>query len=98
VTPIHGRKSNFEYTPGTQVDFECDPDFILIGERTRVCQANGEWNIPTKGPVDGRTETEWLNWNLAKTTRCIGKDFWLTFLALVDRCFVHICCIVYVLL
>jgi len=70
MTPIHGRKSTFFYTPGTQVDFDCDPDFILIGERRRVCQANGEWNIP-RGGQDGRTETEWANWNPAKTTRCI---------------------------
>jgi hypothetical protein len=73
MTPIHGRKSTFMYTPGTKVDFDCDPDFILVGERRRVCQANGEWNLPTKGSNDQRTETEWLNWNPAKTTRCIGK-------------------------
>lgn len=73
MTPIHGRKSTFYYTPGTTVDFDCDPDFVLVGERRRTCQANGEWSVPTKGSQDGRTETEWANWNPAKTTRCIGK-------------------------
>jgi len=72
MTPIHGRKSTFKYTPGTKVDFDCDPDFILVGERRRVCQANGEWSLPS-GADDHRTETEWLNWNPAKTTRCIGE-------------------------
>ncbi|XP_021954689.1 protein mesh isoform X2 [Folsomia candida] len=71
MTPIHGRKSTFYYTPGTTVDFDCDPDFVLVGERRRTCQANGEWSVPTKGSQDGRTETEWANWNPAKTTRCI---------------------------
>jgi hypothetical protein len=71
MTPIHGRKSTFEYFPGAEVHFECDPDFVLVGEKRRKCQANGEWSIPTQGGKDARTETEWANWNPAKTTRCI---------------------------
>ena len=78
MTPIHGRKSNFYYTPGTEVQFECDPDFILIGERKRVCQADGEWSIPTKGGTDKKTESEWFNWVPTKSTRCIGEEFFLT--------------------
>lgn len=73
MTPIHGRKSTFKYTPGTKVEFDCDPDFVLVGERRRECQSNGEWNIPSSGVGDRRSEAEWLSWNPARTTRCIGN-------------------------
>ena len=73
MAPIHGRKSSVKYTPGTEVQFECDPHFILIGERKRVCQANGEW---TKSGQDKTTESDWFNWVPVYTTRCVGKfDF-----------------------
>jgi hypothetical protein len=73
MTPIHGRKSTFKYTPGTEVLFECDPEFILIGDRKRVCQSNGEWSRPTKGGSDKQTESEWFNWVPTKSTRCIEE-------------------------
>lgn len=73
MTPIHGRKSNFRYTFGTEVQFDCDPEFQLIGERKRLCQSNGQWNTPSSRSEDRRTETEWYNWNPSKSTRCIGK-------------------------
>ncbi|CAG7823396.1 unnamed protein product [Allacma fusca] len=73
MTPIHGRKSTFKYTPGTEVAFECDPDFVLVGDRKRVCQANGEWSTPAKGGSDKQTESEWFNWVPTKSTRCIEE-------------------------
>lgn len=75
MTPIHGRKSTFKYTPGTEVLFDCDPDFVLVGERRRVCESSGRWNIPGSGVDDRRTESEWKNWAPTKATRCIGEDF-----------------------
>ncbi|KOB67705.1 Uncharacterized protein OBRU01_19387 [Operophtera brumata] len=36
-TPRFGRKSNFFFTPGTRVNFECNQDFILTGDKRRVC-------------------------------------------------------------
>jgi hypothetical protein len=73
MTPIHGRKSTFKYTPGTEVLFDCDPDFVLVGERRRVCESNGRWNIPSSGVDDRRTESEWKNWAPTKATRCIEE-------------------------
>lgn len=75
MTPIHGRKSTFKYTPGTEVLFDCDDDFVLVGERRRECLSSGEWNIPSRGTGDKRVEAEWFNWNPSRTTRCIGKIF-----------------------
>ncbi|XP_063384616.1 protein mesh isoform X3 [Cydia fagiglandana] len=48
-TPRFGRKSNFFFTPGTRVNFECNQDFILIGDKRRVCEENGRWNLPDYG-------------------------------------------------
>ncbi|XP_072945598.1 protein mesh isoform X1 [Epargyreus clarus] len=48
-TPRFGRKSNFFFTPGTRVNFECNQDFILIGDKRRVCEDNGRWNLPDYG-------------------------------------------------
>ncbi|KAG6459737.1 hypothetical protein O3G_MSEX011577 [Manduca sexta] len=48
-TPRFGRKSNFFFTPGTRVNFECNQDFILIGDNRRVCEDNGRWNLPDYG-------------------------------------------------
>lgn len=85
MTPIHGRKSTFEYTPGTKVEFDCDPDFRMVGDRKRVCEVNGEWNVPSTG-VDRRTETEWFNWAPSKTTRCIGELFLIVHVFLNANC------------
>nr|H9JIQ1.1 RecName: Full=Protein mesh; Flags: Precursor [Bombyx mori] len=48
-TPRFGRKSNFFFTPGTRVNFECNQDFILTGDKRRVCEDNGRWNLPDYG-------------------------------------------------
>ncbi|XP_060806291.1 protein mesh isoform X1 [Amyelois transitella] len=48
-TPRFGRKSNFFFTPGTRVNFECNQDFILIGDKRRTCEDNGRWNLPDYG-------------------------------------------------
>ncbi|CAF4952161.1 unnamed protein product [Pieris macdunnoughi] len=48
-TPRFGRKSNFFFTPGTRVNFECNQNFILTGDKRRVCEENGRWNLPDYG-------------------------------------------------
>jgi Sushi repeat (SCR repeat) len=48
-TPRFGRKSNFFFTPGTKVTFECDQDFILIGDQRRQCGPAGQWDTPSYG-------------------------------------------------
>lgn len=48
-TPKNGRKSSFAFTVGTEVKFDCDPGYVLLGENRRWCFANGEWNWPEEG-------------------------------------------------
>lgn len=48
-TPRFGRKSTFEFTPGTDVQFECDQGFYLDGDRKRTCTAEGKWDPPIYG-------------------------------------------------
>lgn len=48
-TPRFGRKSNFLFTPGTKVTFECNQEFILIGDQRRECMEDGHWDIPVYG-------------------------------------------------
>lgn len=48
-TPRFGRKSNFLFVPGTKVAFECNQNFILIGDKRRTCNADGRWDIPEYG-------------------------------------------------
>jgi len=48
-TPGNGRKSTFAFTPGTMVKFDCDPGYVLVGERRRWCYMSGDWNWPEKG-------------------------------------------------
>lgn len=48
-TPSNGRKSTFAFTPGTMVKFDCDPGYVLVGERRRWCYENGDWNWAEKG-------------------------------------------------
>ncbi|XP_034836554.1 protein mesh isoform X1 [Maniola hyperantus] len=48
-TPRFGRKSNFFFVPGTRVNFECNQNFILIGDKRRICEENGRWNLPDYG-------------------------------------------------
>ncbi|KAG8035923.1 hypothetical protein G9C98_003049 [Cotesia typhae] len=55
-TPRFGRKSNFLFIPGTKVTFECNQDFVLIGDQRRTCMPDGHWDIPEYG------YTECLPW------------------------------------
>lgn len=48
-TPRFGRKSTFLFTPGTNVAFECDQGFMLIGDPRRTCQGDGKWDPPVYG-------------------------------------------------
>lgn len=48
-TPRFGRKSNFLFVPNTKVTFECDQDFLLVGDQRRECMANGRWDVPEYG-------------------------------------------------
>lgn len=48
-TPRFGRKSNFLFIPGTKVTFECNQDFVLIGDQRRTCMPDGHWDIPEYG-------------------------------------------------
>lgn len=48
-TPRFGRKSTFLFVPGTKVTYECNKDFVLIGDTRRICQADGTWDIPDYG-------------------------------------------------
>jgi len=49
TTPSNGRKSTFAFTPGTMVKFDCDPGYVLVGERRRWCYMSGDWNWPELG-------------------------------------------------
>lgn len=48
-TPRFGRKSTFLFTPGTDVAFECDQGFMLIGDPRRTCLSEGRWDPPIYG-------------------------------------------------
>jgi len=48
-TPRFGRKSNFAFTPGAVVTFECNEGFFLNGDRRRTCGNDGNWDIPQYG-------------------------------------------------
>ena len=48
-TPGNGRKSTFAFTPGTMVKFDCDPGYVLMGERRRWCYDTGDWNWAENG-------------------------------------------------
>ena len=42
--PCHGNVSVPATTYGSNATFYCDPDRVLIGDETRMCQANGRWS------------------------------------------------------
>lgn len=48
-TPRFGRKSNFQFTPGAVVTFECNEGFYLNGDRRRMCLEDGRWDVPQSG-------------------------------------------------
>lgn len=48
-TPRFGRKTNFMFTPGTRVSFECNEGFTLVGDMRRECTSEGHWDVPIYG-------------------------------------------------
>ncbi|XP_050303220.1 protein mesh isoform X2 [Anthonomus grandis grandis] len=64
-TPRFGRKSTFLFTPGTKVTFECDQDFVLVGDPRRTCMATGQWDIPEYGYTYCLRQQEYSQWQLA---------------------------------
>ncbi|KAJ9599570.1 hypothetical protein L9F63_009968, partial [Diploptera punctata] len=58
-TPRFGRKSNFMFIPGARVTFECNKDFILIGDQRRVCTDQGKWDIPEYGYTECLRQQEY---------------------------------------
>ncbi len=70
-TPAHGRKSTFAFTPGTMVKFDCDPGYVLTGERRRWCYESGDWNWAENGMaqcVRKYTNNKQTNKNIAINT------------------------------
>ncbi|CAH0391044.1 unnamed protein product [Bemisia tabaci] len=65
-TPRFGRKSNFLFVPGTKVTFECNQDFVLIGDQRRTCTADGHWDIPEYGYTECLRQQEY-------SSRTIGR-------------------------
>ncbi|XP_012287244.1 protein mesh isoform X2 [Orussus abietinus] len=58
-TPRFGRKSNFLFIPGTRVTFECNQDFVLVGDQRRVCTPEGRWNAPEYGYTECLRQQEY---------------------------------------
>ncbi|XP_008548218.1 protein mesh isoform X3 [Microplitis demolitor] len=58
-TPRFGRKSNFLFIPGTKVTFECNQDFVLIGDQRRTCMPDGHWDIPEYGYTECLRQQEY---------------------------------------
>ncbi|XP_011501466.1 PREDICTED: protein mesh [Ceratosolen solmsi marchali] len=58
-TPRFGRKSNFLFVPGTRVTFECNQDFVLIGDQRRICLPEGRWDIPENGYTECLRQVEY---------------------------------------
>ncbi|CAH2001993.1 unnamed protein product [Acanthoscelides obtectus] len=66
-TPRFGRKSTFLFVPGTKVTFECNQDFVLVGDPRRECQADGTWNIPDYGYTECLRQQEYSSRQAATT-------------------------------
>ena len=43
--PAYGRLSSMNTTFQSVVKVQCLPGFVLAGSATRVCEANGQWNV-----------------------------------------------------
>jgi len=57
--PANGRKSTFAFTPGTKVQFDCEPGYVLVGERRRWCYETGDWNWPELGDAECIPEAQY---------------------------------------
>lgn len=44
LTAPSGGSVDFDPRVGKQAGYRCDPRLVLIGEETRLCQADGEWS------------------------------------------------------
>ncbi|KAL3266307.1 hypothetical protein HHI36_010485 [Cryptolaemus montrouzieri] len=58
-TPRFGWKTNFFFTPGTKVSFDCAQDFVLDGDDRRECMKNGQWNTPKFGYTECLRQEEY---------------------------------------
>ncbi|GJQ65539.1 hypothetical protein Trydic_g7640 [Trypoxylus dichotomus] len=58
-TPRFGRKSNFLFVPGTTVMFECNTNFVLVGDQRRECLPQGQWNVPDYGYTECLRQQEY---------------------------------------
>uniref|UniRef100_A0A146LTJ4 Extracellular domains-containing protein CG31004 n=1 Tax=Lygus hesperus TaxID=30085 RepID=A0A146LTJ4_LYGHE len=58
-TPQYGRKSNFFFIPGTKVVFECNQNYILVGDQKRVCSPQGKWEAPEYGYTECLPQVEY---------------------------------------
>jgi len=59
ATPGNGRKSTFKFVPGTEVKFDCDAGYVLVGERRRWCYSSGDWNWPELGDASCIPEAQY---------------------------------------
>ena len=42
-----------------QVQFDCDPGYVLVGERRRWCYDSGDWNWPELGTAECIPENQY---------------------------------------
>lgn len=67
-TPRFGRKTNFLFIPGAKVNFECNQDFVLVGDQRRECMAEGRWNVPEYGYTECLRQQEYSSRQAGITT------------------------------
>lgn len=72
-TPRFGRKSNFLFVPNTKVTFECNQDFVLIGDQRRACSSDGKWDIPEYGYTECLRKYILFIEFAIQIFQCIGK-------------------------
>ncbi|XP_034249969.1 protein mesh isoform X2 [Thrips palmi] len=66
-TPRFGRKSTFLFVPGTKVVFECNQNFVLVGDQRRTCLPEGRWDIPDYGYTECLRSQEYSSKNVGVT-------------------------------
>ncbi|BES91125.1 AMOP [Nesidiocoris tenuis] len=70
-TPQYGRKSNFFFYPGAKVVFECNQNYILVGDDKRVCSPLGRWEPAEFGYTDCLPEEQYSLMSIGITTAII---------------------------
>ncbi|KAJ8667861.1 hypothetical protein QAD02_009524 [Eretmocerus hayati] len=83
-TPRFGRKSNFLFVPNTKVTFECNQDFVLIGDQKRTCLPEGRWDVPEYGYTECLRQEEY-------GIRSAGLAFAIILIFLIPILFTIIC-------